>query len=92
MRRIRKQSDGLFSRRLASPADDLHDLDAVAAFVVFDGFASGLPARDTGLDPLALQGFAEPTRIAAPAGEQPADLWQTAQERRRAGAVADLIR
>ena len=66
---------------------------AVAAFVTalveFDGFATGLPARDTWPYPHVLQCFSEPVRIIAPAGRQPLRGWQAAQQGRRAGVVTD---
>ena len=54
----------------------------------------GLP-RDfrpgnAGLYPFVFQRFSEPVSVITPVGQQPLRLWQAAQQRRRAGVIADL--
>ena len=71
-----------------------HDLDPVspfvAALVVLDGFVTGAPAGDAGLDALVSQGLPEPVRVIAAIAEQPLRLGQVVQQRCRARVVADL--
>jgi hypothetical protein len=45
-----------------------------------------------GLYPFVFQRFPEPISVMAAVGQQPLRLWQAAQQRRHAGAVADLAR
>ena len=67
-----------------------HDLDPVAALVVFDRFAARFPTWDARLYPFVFQRISEPIGVVTPIGQQPLGWWQTPQQSRRTGIIADL--
>jgi len=67
-----------------------HDLDAGAAFVVFDGQRAVLSSRNAGLDALLFKCVPEPFGVIALIGQLPRRFWQVFEQGRRVNVIADL--
>ena len=65
---------------------------SVAAAVVLDGPLARAPSRDAGPGSPVQQGLAEPVGIIASVRDQPVGPWQSVEQGKRAGVVADLAR
>ena len=73
-----------------------HDLDpfafSVATLVVFDGFVTRLPPRNTRDDAPVWKDFADPNRIVSAIARKPVGGWQAAFQSPCPGVVAPFAR
>lgn len=94
MRRIRKQSAGLLSRRLVSPQVAEHDLEAVAPLgtplVVFHRLLFRRPAGDADVCASVFKSLSTLICFMTLIRKQPIGLGQAARKRCRTGAAACL--